>query len=36
MLQEFLEKLGDVCVVEKKPSMEGRMMIMVLGPKPAK
>ena len=36
VMENFLEKLGDVCVVEKKPSMEGRMMIMVLGPKPAK
>ncbi len=36
VMEEFLEKLGDICVIEKKPSMEGRMMIMVLGPKPAK
>ena len=36
VMENFLEKLGDVCVVEKKPSMEGRLMLMVLGPKPAK
>ena len=36
VMECFLEKLGDVYVVERRPMMEGRMMIMVLAPKPTK
>ncbi|MBP3372124.1 MAG: translation initiation factor IF-3 [Clostridia bacterium] len=36
VMECFLEKLGDVYVVERRPTMEGRMMIMVLAPKPTK
>ncbi len=33
-LDGIAEKLKDLAVVERTPSMEGRLMIMVLGPKP--
>lgn len=36
VMECFLEKLGDVYVIERRPTMEGRMMIMVLAPKPTK
>ncbi len=36
VMECFLEKLGDIYVIERRPTMEGRMMIMVLAPKPAK
>ena len=36
VMKYFLEKLGDTNVVERQPALEGRMMIMVLAPKPPK
>ena len=36
VMECFLEKLGDIYVIERRPAMEGRMMIMVLAPKSAK
>lgn len=35
ILNNFLSKLEDVCLVEKRPKKEGRSMTMVLGPKKA-
>ncbi len=34
VLQKFAEALEDSGVMEKKPGMEGRSMIMIFGPKP--
>ena len=34
VLEELVALLGDVCVVDKKPKMEGRNMVMVLNPNP--
>jgi len=34
VLQKFAEALEDDGVMEKRPSMEGRSMIMIFGPKP--
>lgn len=33
VMNSLLEVLGDICTVEKKPTMEGRHMIMILAPK---
>ena len=33
VMNRFLEFIGEVCTVEKKPELEGRSMIMVLAPK---
>jgi translation initiation factor IF-3 len=33
---ELFENLEDIAVVEQRPSMEGRQMFMILGPKKAK
>lgn len=33
-LEIFAERLGDVSVIEKAPSLDGKLMIMVLNPKP--
>ena len=35
ILETFVAKLEDVCVVEKRPKREGRNMTLVLGPKKA-
>lgn len=35
ILNNFLGKLEDVCIVEKPAKKEGRNMTMVLGPKKA-
>jgi translation initiation factor IF-3 len=35
ILDNFLSKLEDVCLMEKRPKREGRSMTMVLGPKKA-
>lgn len=35
ILDIFLSKVGDICVVEKPAKLEGRNMIMILGPKKA-
>ena len=35
ILDTFVAKLEDVCVVEKRPKREGRNMTLVLGPKKA-
>ena len=35
ILNNFLSKLEDVCLMEKRPKREGRSMTMVLGPKKA-
>ena len=33
VMQNFVERVQDVCTVEKRPMMEGRNMLMVLAPK---
>ncbi len=35
ILKSFLEKMEDICVVEKPAKLEGRNMAMVLAPKKA-
>ncbi|MGL5647697.1 MAG: translation initiation factor IF-3 C-terminal domain-containing protein, partial [Clostridium sp.] len=35
ILDNFLGKLEDVCIIEKYPKKEGRNMTMVLAPKKA-
>lgn len=35
ILQGFFKKVEDVCIVEKPAKLEGRNMIMILGPKKA-
>ena len=35
ILDNFLGKLDDVCVIEKPAKREGRNMTMILGPKKA-
>ena len=35
ILDNFVGKLEDVCVIEKKPKREGRNMTLILGPKKA-
>ncbi len=32
MMDQFVERLGDDCVVDKPPKMEGRSMVMFLSP----
>lgn len=34
-MQAFAEKLGDVGIVERPPSLDGKLMVMILLPKPA-
>lgn len=34
VLERLLEKVKDVCIVERAPKIEGRNMIMVLSPRP--
>lgn len=36
LLENFAEKLQDICIVEQAPSMEGKKMFMTLSPKPKK
>lgn len=33
VMQDFIDRTKDVAVVERRPSLEGRHMIMILGPK---
>jgi translation initiation factor IF-3 len=33
-LERLLEKVKDICTVERAPKMEGRNMTMILAPKP--
>jgi translation initiation factor IF-3 len=35
ILESFVEKLNDVCIVEKPAKLEGKNMIMILAPKRA-
>ena len=35
VMSDFAERVKDVAVVEKKPMLEGRHMLMILAPKPA-
>lgn len=35
ILDNFLSKVEDVCIVEKRPTVEGRNMIMIIAPKRA-
>ena len=35
ILENFFEKLEDVCIIEKHPRQEGRNMTMIVGPKKA-
>jgi translation initiation factor IF-3 len=35
ILDNFLSKVEDLCIVEKKPALEGRNMIMIIAPKRA-
>jgi translation initiation factor IF-3 len=35
ILESFVKKLGDICVIEKPAKLEGRNMIMILAPKRA-
>ncbi|GAA0181901.1 translation initiation factor IF-3 [Clostridium sediminicola] len=35
ILENFLSKVEDLCVVEKRPTVEGRNMIMIIAPKRA-
>lgn len=34
-MQAFAEKLGDVGIIERPPSLDGKLMVMILLPKPA-
>lgn len=36
LMNEFAKRLDDIAVVEKKPNIEGRQMIMILAPKSEK
>jgi len=36
VMQDFIERTKDVATVEKRPSLDGRHMIMILGPKAEK
>ena len=36
VMQDFVERVKDVCVVERRPMIEGRNMIMILAPKAVK
>ena len=33
LLQKVVDDLGDLCVVDKKPEMQGRMQTMIISPK---
>ena len=35
-MQDFAKRLADIAVVEKKPLVEGRHMIMIIAPKTEK
>ena len=35
VMNDFVERVKDVAVVEKRPMVEGRHMLMILAPKPA-
>ena len=35
VMNDFIERVKDYAVVERRPSMEGRNMLMILAPKPA-
>nr|WP_207720387.1 translation initiation factor IF-3 [Clostridium gasigenes] len=35
ILENFFEKLEDICIIEKYPRQEGRNMTMIVGPKKA-
>lgn len=35
ILDNFLSKVEDICIVEKRPTVEGRNMIMIIAPKRA-
>jgi len=35
VLERLLEKVKDVCVVERSPKLEGKNMVMILAPKPS-
>ena len=35
VMNDFVERVKDVAVVEKRPMLEGRHMLMILAPKPA-
>ncbi len=32
VMQDFVERVGDICKVDKAPNMEGRHMVMYLSP----
>ena len=36
VMQDFIDRTKDVAVVEKRPALDGRHMIMILGPKAEK
>ena len=36
VMQEFAERVKDVCTVERRPMIEGRNMLMILAPKAEK
>ncbi len=35
VMNDFIERVKDYAVVERRPTMEGRNMLMILAPKPA-
>jgi translation initiation factor IF-3 len=35
VMNDFIERVKDYAVVERRPSMEGRNMLMILAPKAA-
>lgn len=36
VMEDFVERVGDTCRIDKRPSMEGRHMVMYLSPNPQK
>ena len=36
VMQDFFERVKDVCTVERRPMIEGRNMLMILAPKAEK
>ena len=32
VMEDFIEKVGDICEVDREPRMEGRHMVMFLAP----
>ena len=36
VMQDFAERVKDVCTVERRPMIEGRNMLMILAPKAEK